>query len=874
MLKFAIDLPFQRVPLQSIDAGLFFDDSKPLSNSRCASHNTPTPRRPYAEVFLSRIRFYIGLFLITASTLMLQIVQTRILSVVAWYHLAFFAISMAMFGLTAGSVFVYLHAQRYSGKSLSYDLSYFSVCFAVATFLCLGVQMTLAPVVTGSITAVWTWAELAVCLAVPFFFSGIVVSLALTRSPFNVGQVYGVDLLGASAGCLGALALLSNIDGPSAVLWVGVMAAAAALFFAASRIGSTPQQKPVMSGILTKRVAILVVLALVATGNSLSDYGLQPLVAKGSFEGGGSYLFREWNTFSRVVVSATQATRPTLWGPSPKLEPDSFIIDQRPMNIDGDAGTTATRFSGNFEEVGFLRYDVTNLAYFLPNRMRAAVIGVGGGRDIVSAAMFGYRDITGVELNPVFVKLLTREPGFVDFTNIDKLNGVRLLVDEGRSWFARTDQSFDLIQMSLIDTWAATGAGAFSLSENGLYTVEAWRIFLDRLTPRGVYTVSRWYNPKEPSETARMLSLAVAALLEQGVAEPRKHIVLAAQGSIATLILAREPFSPDDLQVLDKVAHDYEHKFLVRPDATTESTILASITGANSRDDLERVSSGLTFDLTPPTDDRPFFFNQVPLNKPLQALLIARDRLGRGVALGGVRDGNLVATATLLVLFLVALLLVLGTIVIPLRPAIRDVGRRLAVEGTLYFLFIGFGFMLVEIGLLQRTSVFLGHPVYSLSVLLFTLIVSTGVGSFLSDIFELNTRNRFVVWGISVSVYIMALPLWFATVFPRFDGSPLLIRAALCVAIIAPAGALMGFAFPTGMRLISSVDRNPTPWFWGINGASGVLASIVATACSIGFGISATIVVGGIFYLLLIPTALRLITLIPAAKSELSAVLN
>src|SRR6185436_1045097 len=137
-----------------------------------------------------------------------------------------------------------------------------------------------------------------------------------------------------------------------------------------------------------------------------------------------------------------------------------------------------------------------------------------GGRDIISAATFGYRDITGVELNPVFVKLLTRQPGFADFTNLDRVSGLRLFVDEGRSWFARSDERFDVIQMSLIDTWAATGAGAFSLSENGLYTVEAWKIFLDRLTPRGVYTVSRWYNPNDPSETARMLSLAVATLLE------------------------------------------------------------------------------------------------------------------------------------------------------------------------------------------------------------------------------------------------------------------------------------------------------------------------------------------------------------------------
>jgi len=280
---------------------------------------------------------------------------------------------------------------------------------------------------------------------------------------------------------------------------------------------------------------------------------------------------------------------------------------------------------------------------------------------------------------------------------------------------------------------------------------------------------------------------------------------------------------------------------------------------ARDQESLNRYTSGLTFDLTPPTDDRPFFFNQVPLDKPVQALKIASERIGWGAMLGGVREGNLVATATLVMLFFVSLALVLTTIVVPLRPAASDVGRRLALGGTLYFLCIGLGYMLVEIGLLQRTSVFLGHPVYSLSVLLFTLILSTGVGSLVSDKLQLKSRGRFAVWAVLAAGYIMGLPLWFTNVFPAFESAVLLIRVLLCVAIIAPAGILMGFAFPTGMRLISLVDRRPTPWFWGVNGAAGVLASIVAIACNIAFGISMTLLVGGAFYLLLIPTALGLI---------------
>lgn len=790
---------------------------------------------------------------------MLQVIQTRILSVVAWYHLAFFAISMAMFGLTVGAVWVYLCRDRFTEKTLSYDLSYFSTAFALSTLFCLIVQMSLTPIVTRSMTSILTWAELAICLSMPFFFSGIVVSLALTRSPFPVGRVYGADLLGAAVGCLGVLVLLNNTDGPSAILWVGAIAAGGALLFSTSDIGGMPQTKPPLDFFLRHRSTIFVLMVACAVLNGLGDYGLQPLVAKGKFEAGDTYAFREWNTFSRVAVYPPFTQKPQMWAASPKM-PDTLEIEQRYIDIDADAGTTAYSFTGNLKEVEFLKYDVTTLAYHLPNRERAVVIGVGGGRDILSAAVFGLPDITGVEINPILVKLLTDHPPFSDSINVRAVNGVRLVIDEGRSWMARTQQSFDIIQMSLIDTWAATGAGAFSLSENGLYTVEAWRIFLSRLTPKGVFTVSRWYDAKEPTETGRMLSLAVAALFEIGVRNPRNHLFMATQGSIATLILSRTPFSPTDLGALDDAAAYFQHNILVSPAITATSETLNRIVASKDREDLEQHTSNRSFDLTPATDDRPFFFNQLPLTKPLQAFYLAKEMIATDTHLGGIRRGNLVATATLIILFLISLGFVIVSILIPLRHAVQDVGGRLAAGGTLYFLLIGIGFMMIEIGLLQRMSVFLGHPVYSLSVLLFTLILATGIGSVVSDIFPLDSRPRFLIWALFTGAYIAALPHWLSNVFLAFDSASLLTRAILCVITIAPAGLLLGFGFPTGMRLISAIDRRPTPWFWGVNGAAGTLASTVAVASSIAFGIATTLTIGATCYVLLIPTVLLFIS--------------
>jgi hypothetical protein len=213
---------------------------------------------------------------------------------------------------------------------------------------------------------------------------------------------------------------------------------------------------------------------------------------------------------------------------------------------------------------------------------------------------------------------------------------------------------------------------------------------------------------------------------------------------------------------------------------------------------------------------------------------------------------------TLLVLFFISLLFVAAAIVVPLRPALKDVGRVVTTQGTLYFALIGTGFMMVEIGLLQRMTVFLGHPTYSLSVLLFSLILTTGMGSFLSEKLTLDGRARITTWAIVTGGYLILLPFVLSELFASFNYATLTVRIAICVVAITPAGLLLGFGFPTGMRLIAAIDSRPTPWFWGINGAAGVLASISAIALSLALGITATLTAGALCYFLLVPVALAL----------------
>ncbi|MGH6742357.1 MAG: hypothetical protein ACREDY_25575, partial [Bradyrhizobium sp.] len=383
----------------------------------------------------NRTQFLAGVFLICMCVLMLQIVETRLLSVISFYHLAFFAISMAMFGMTAGSLIVYFNPQLFTPERLSGNLAWTAAAFAVAVALSTAVLISTVVIdpASGFVLAVLLWAKVIAALVPPYVFAGMAISLALTRSPWPVGIVYGVDLAGAAFGCLGALALMSTLDGVYAMLMVGAIGAAASFAFALAGRGTGAVALPSWLGVLQRPGVLVIGLALLAIGNaSIQPHGLRLTVAKGQIEDISNFEYVKWNSYSRIVAEKTVRTYPMMWGGSPKVQYSN--IDQRYMNIDGDAGTSMYRFGGNIDDVAFLKYDITSLAYYIRNRGRSAVIGVGGGRDLLTAYLFGFRDVTGVELNSIFVDLFERR--FRDFNHLADLPGVTLQVDEARSWFA------------------------------------------------------------------------------------------------------------------------------------------------------------------------------------------------------------------------------------------------------------------------------------------------------------------------------------------------------------------------------------------------------------------------------------------------------
>jgi hypothetical protein len=590
---------------------------------------------------------------------------------------------------------------------------------------------------------------------------------------------------------------------------------------------------------------------------------LQPVAIKlGNMEQLDKFDYVKWNSFSRIAVKHPETVAPFLWGASPVWHPER-LTEQRELNIDGFAGTWMPRFSDAPGAMDYLRYDVTNLAYHARHSGKSAVIGVGSGRDLLSAHIFGFRDITGVELNPVFIDLLTDPAKLRGYAGVADLPGVRFVVDDGRSWFARTSEKFDLIEMSLVDTYAATGAGAFSLSENGLYTVEGWKHFLNALQPDGLFTVSRWLSMTAPVEIGRVVSLAVSALAELGDAKPRDHIFIAGVSNLATVIVSRQPFTMTDLNTLKDAADKLHFDIIASPGHPPADPILADILGSRDLADLNRRVDRYFLNVSPPTDARPFFFNQLRLTNVRDMYRMFNEiRDGNSTVFGEglVAVGNLIALGTLLLIVLLSFIVVFFVVVLPARSTVRSVDRRLAWAGSSYFLLTGFGFMFVEIGLIQRLSVFLGHPVYALSIGLFSIILSTGIGSFLSERFKLSGMLDLILWLGLLATYLLLLPHWMSHLtHSTLESASLPIRALVSIAVVFPAGILMGYGFPTGLRLVSSIDPKPTPWFWGINGAAGVLSSGLAVLCSIGISIDCTIRMGGFCYAALLPCALLLL---------------
>lgn len=807
----------------------------------------PDPRRangsggaaapPPADEALPR-RGFGGICLASLGVLVFEVALTRILSVTIWYHFAFVVISLAMLGLAVAGIFLYFvpplvrrsailapWACRLAGASAAGAL----VCFA----------RTSVSVRTAEELFSRDVAALCLVALAPFLFAGLAISSMLARHARQASTLYFADLAGAGLGCVAVVAMLEWIGAPATVL------VAAAVFFAAAR----GFRKEGSHGRVDAALAILV-LGLSAwafqaqRSTDVADdpgwrHPFEPRFEKGRAGDTANEraLFLGWNSHSRVRVTEPAA-------------PSDGSSPVRTIEIDGTATTGMLRIAGQASpetaeaQAGDLRTWIAAPPYaILPERPNVLVIGPGGGREILTGLLHR-ATVTAVEINGLIVGLMTTGP-FAEWSgHVYGAPGVTVIHDEARSWVRRTERRFDLIQATLVDTWAATSSGAFALSENALYTVEAFDDFFGHLTDDGVFHVVRWHR-EPPRESLRAVALMTEVMRRRGIPNPERHIVvgLDAHGlrdggrPYSTILWSRSPLTPERLGRL--VAHARWRE--ERAPATPMTSVHAP--GAAAADDIGRFLTSpdrrqfiddYPYDVRPTTDDRPFFFSTVRL---------------RDVALFRSESYENEQAVVVLVTVLATVFGILcAAFLLPLLltwPQLRRTSGPGTAASLVYFCALGGGFMLVEIPLLQRFGLYLGHPVWALSTVLAALLTSTGLGSSLAGWWF----GRHHVRGARIAiVLVIAAIMALVFVVPRLLAPTLAaalpVRIGVTVALVFPLGILMGFPLPLGIRALASGRRALIPWAWGMNGAASVLASVLAVVIGIDSGFTVAILVG------------------------------
>jgi hypothetical protein len=774
------------------------------------------------EVRLGK-RTYGGVFMVALATLMYEILLTRIFSVNMWYHFAFMAISVAMFGMTVGAILVFLYPKYFSQDRTQYHLVMSSWWFALSSVITFLTQQAIPfaqpEAIYFSATVLWSWLVLYFVTSIPFIFSGICICLALTRFPGRLNRIYAADLAGAAVGCVAVILTLEITDGPTAVFVVACLANAGTLFFLDPETGKSIRRRAKMT---------FVVLVAITVGHTALVYHGMPIIrlmwVKGNLENIPPY--EKWNSFSRIRVADPVYEKPFGWGLSP-VYPSDRRVTQMDLVIDSAAGTRLTKFDGDLAGLEHLKFDVTNIAHYIRKNSDVLVVGVGGARDVLSALVFEQKSVLGVELNRNIFRLLNGR--FGDFAgHLDRLPNVVFVNDEARSYIARQTKSFDIIQISLIDTFAATSAGAFALSENSLYTLEAWKTFLDHLTPSGILSVSRWFT----QETQRTASLATRALMNHGIELPEEHTLVVKCGNVGNVLISKQPFSEKDLTIIEEVSKAMKFEIVFSPNGSAHPNYRSLCSGK----DYAQYVKNFPLNLAPPTDDSPFFFQMVRAEDFLQPLKWLSD-----TGLQAQNKGVTTLVVVLLVMLILSALCILG----PLAFRAGGEVTRSDLPFVLFFGGIGLGFMLVEISQLQRFIIFLGHPTYSLSVVLFSLLLSTGLGSRLAG--QVNPNQPFVHVTLGLVILLLALigygmAITHATA--AYETSATVTRILLVVSFLFPLGFCMGMAFPMGMILASEKSPMLTPWLWGINGATSVCGSVLGVIIAIFFGISTTFWVG------------------------------
>lgn len=770
-----------------------------------------------------------GVALLSAAVVLLQIVLTRLFSALFGHHLAFLAVSLSLFGVGVGGALLHAVPALARPPGLLARLSTLACLTsgaAIATILFLVRQKPIAALGPGDLGRL---ALLYAVCAAPFTLAGVALAGAIQHAARDMSRLYLADLAAAAAGGAGAMLAL-RLGAPRAVLVVALLCALAGLWFAwpmrlpAGGGGRSPVSRrlpgarPPFGLVATMLLGTSVLLAG-DLGSPWLKLGDVREVRMDRVE------FQKWSLLSFVTVD--RPTAGMAW-----------------LRMDGSAATAILDAKTNAplhpDEMGYVLHR---------SEGPVLVIGAGGGRDVRAALKAGQKKIDAVEINPVIVDDVMRD-AYKDFSG--DLYGkpeVSVTVADGRSFVRAAKERYRSIVLSLVDTWAASSVGALALSENSLYTVEAFRDYLEHLTPGGTLTVNRWDN-----EVPRLLGLAAAGLRAAGASDPKAHLFACSHDRTTAVLVKREPYTHDEIQKLRRHCKQHRFREVVAPDVTRGDLgeqLVASRAGF--------IDPATGADLRAPTDDRPFFFHTVPASGAMK--LLARPKEMAQQHQGLAMLAGLFAVSAALTAVFVLVPVTFGRLRARLRAAERKAApaqREPRARPLAFFLSIGAGFVLVEMGVMQQLTLFLGHPIYAVTTALVVLLLVAGIGSLstarvaLARAPELAASRAHFLVGL-LALYAVAL----GPVLGRAILLPFEVRVAFTVALLVPPGALMGSLAPLGVKLVGARSPGILPWCWGLNGLASVMGTSLGTFLAMSFGFSATLLAAGAAYLIAAMTAPR-----------------
>jgi len=797
-----------------------------------------------------RSRHLVPVSLISAATLAYEVLLIRLFAILQWHHFAYMIISIALLGFGASGTFL-AFARRPLVKRYPAAFALLAALFGITAVASFAGAERLPFNALEIVWNPWQFGWLAASYALlilPFFCGATCIGLAFSRYPGQIGHVYAFDLVGAGIGALGIVGLLFLVFPTTALRIVAVLAFAAAAL-AAMDIARHRWLAVSSLGLVAAAIAVWLPSSFTDLGPHISQYkGLRM-----ALEVPGARVLAERSGPLGLLTVVESPTVPFRYAPGLSLANTKEPPAQLAVFVDGDSITAFTAYGGDPAAVAYLDRTTAALPYRILERPRALILGAGGGEQVLLALYAGAENVDAVEVNAQMIDLVQNR--FADFIGgIFSRSDVHLYLAEARAFAATTGKRYDLIQMPLLDSFGAAAAGVQSAHENYTYTVEALEDYLAVLEPDGVIAITRWLRVP-PRDVLKLFATATVALEAEGVTEPGRHLALIRSWNTATLLVAKSPLTSEVVAAIRQFATEnfFDISWAPGLSATDVNRYnlldqeylydgAVALLGPERAEFIERYK----FNIAPATDNRPYFFDFFRW-RALPELLNLRTQGGAAM----LDWGYLILLTTLVQTAILGTVLILLPLWLCRRTSESAVHR---LRFGAYFLALGLAFLFIEIAFIQRFMLFLGHPLYAVSVVLAGFLVFAGLGSAVAARWTAAVGRGSAVRGIALAVlmiallattYLIALPL----IFGMLPALPQAAKMAVALILVAPLAAFMGMPFPLGLGYVGARSEAFIPWAWGINGCASVLSAILAALFAMHVGFTGVVAIAAVLYL-------------------------